>query len=66
VLTDETPGGSVLYPGPDVARFVLAGAGDRAAGRRQHAGTEDGNDSQGEVQSPQPQSKRHQNTLRSV
>jgi hypothetical protein len=31
-----------------------AGAGDHAAGRHQHAGTEDGGDSQGEAQPPQP------------
>jgi hypothetical protein len=37
-----------------VARSVLAGAGDLAAGRHQHAGTEDGENSQGEAQSPQP------------
>jgi hypothetical protein len=34
----------------------LAGAGDRAAGRHQHAGTEDGENSQGEAQFPQPKS----------
>src|ERR1700730_14445955 len=43
-----------------------AGAGDRAAGRHQHTGTEDGGNSQGEAQSPQPKSKCGQNLLRSV